>query len=332
MNPPTRIIVSTAGGQRELTLDDLVSPGIAERAEIESNAWIKQLRLARIDGAAFRDRFTVRGDSLWWFAELYLHKRRVVTRAFRALRALQPLTDERPLSWRVEGDDAVLRQVAHAMAEKEGFSCDGAAGIAAPEDRLATEVKAIFHTATALADRLRPTSPPRHGRPAVAAFVHSAFARGAADDETYMGPVLRELRARVGDDGLHLVGLGPRTNFKVRRWRDRAREFADPGARALPLTPIDAYAGWQDLAPSLAQWRARGEVARALRASEDLAYRLDDRRYRSAGRWLRRSSTASPICSFRGRLVRWTKPGRRSIVSPLVPSSPTRKPVGGDGR
>lgn len=270
MNPPTRIIVSTAGGQRELTLDDLVSPGIAERAEIESNAWIKQLRLARIDGAAFRDRFTVRGDSLWWFAELYLHKRRVVTRAFRALRALQPLTDERPLSWRVEGDDAVLRQVAHAMAEKEGFSCDGPRESRPRRSRLATEVKAIFHTATALADRLRPTSPPRHGRPAVAAFVHSAFARGAADDETYLGPVLRELRARVGDDGLHLVGLGPRTNFKVRRWRDRAREFADPGARALPLTPIDAYAGWQDLAPSLAQWRARGEVARALRASEEL--------------------------------------------------------------
>jgi hypothetical protein len=36
------------------------------------------------------------------------------------------------------------------------------------------------------------------------------------------------------------------------------------------LTPVDSYARWPDLAPSLAQWRARGGVAGALRASADL--------------------------------------------------------------
>ena len=104
----------------------------------------------------------------------------------------------------------------------------------------------------------------------MAAFVHSAFARRSADDETYLGPVLRELRRRLGEEHLHLVGLGPRTNFRVRRWLDRAREFTDPGARGLPLTPVDSYARWQDLAPSLAQWRARGDVAGALRTSADI--------------------------------------------------------------
>src|SRR4030095_15503303 len=105
MSRASTIVVSTAGGERTLAIDDLVSAEIAERAETEANAWIKQLRHARVDGATLRDRFTMRGDSLWWFAELYLHKRRVVARAFRTLRALQPLAAERPVAWRVDGAD-----------------------------------------------------------------------------------------------------------------------------------------------------------------------------------------------------------------------------------
>jgi Capsule polysaccharide biosynthesis protein len=270
MSDAARIVVATGAGERALAIDDLVSTEIAERAESEANAWIKQLRHARVDGATLRDRFTMRGDSLWWFAELYLHKRRIVARAFRTLRALQPLAAERPVAWRVDRADGFVGHVAHAVANARGFPCSGHREARPRSSRLATEAKAIFHTATALADRLRPTASPRGDRPVVAAFVHSAFARGSADDETYLGPLLRELRGRLGESALHLVGLGPRTNFRVRRWRDRAREFADPGARGLPLTPVDSYARWQDLAPSLAQWRARGEVARALRASADL--------------------------------------------------------------
>jgi hypothetical protein len=270
MSEAAKIVVSTTAGERTLAIDELVSPDIAERAETESNAWIKQLRHARVDGATLRDRFTLRGDSLWWFAELYLHKRRRVTHAFRSLRALQQLAIERPAGWRVDGTDPIVSHVAHAVAQQRGFPCAGPRRTRPRRSRLATEVKAIFHTATALADRLRPASTPHRDRPDIAAFVHSAFARRSADDETYLGPVLRELRGRLGEERLHLVGLGPRTNFRVRRWRDRAREFADPRARGLALTPVDSYARWQDIAPSLAQWRARGEVARALRASDDL--------------------------------------------------------------
>jgi hypothetical protein len=263
------IHVSTTRGERTMRVEDLVTADIAERAEIDANAWIKRLRHAQVDGANLRDRFTLRGDSLWWFAELYLHKRRIISRAFRALHVLQQAAAERPLGWRVDGTDAVVGHVAHAVAVQRGFRCSGPrAGRRA--GRLATEAKAVFHTASALADRLRPGSSTGGNHPLVAAFVHSAFARPSADDETYLGPVLRELRQRVGEAQLHLVGLGPRTNFRVRRWLDRAREFTDPGARGLPLTPVDSYARWQDLSPSLAQWRARGDVAGALRASADL--------------------------------------------------------------
>jgi hypothetical protein len=102
----------------------------------------------------------------------------------------------------------------------------------------------------------------------VAAFVHSAFWRADRGEESYLGPLLRALEPRIGR--LHLVGVGPRTNFRVRRWRDRLGEFSDPAARALPLTPIELYAGWAALRPSRAVWQARGETTAALHASRDL--------------------------------------------------------------
>ena len=49
-------------------------------------------------------------------------------------------------------------------------------------------------------------------------------------DEAYVGPVIRALNARL-PDGVALVGLGPRTNFRVRRWRDRLQEFVNPQPR-----------------------------------------------------------------------------------------------------
>jgi hypothetical protein len=102
------------------------------------------------------------------------------------------------------------------------------------------------------------------------AFVHSAFARASASEEAYIGPVLRALELRVGAAGLSLVGLGPRTNFRVRSWRDRLREFADPDFRRLAVTPVDAFSGWRELQPSRGLWRDRRQIARALTSSTDL--------------------------------------------------------------
>ncbi len=170
------IVVSTGTGDRAVALDDVVSGDIAERAEADANVWIKRLRHARVDGQTFRDRFTLRGDSLWWFAELYLHKRRIVTRAIRALHALEQLAAERPASWTVDGRDRVLSHIAHLVAERRGFPCRGPRDHRPRTGRLEREIKAVFHTATALADRLRPARAPRTDRPVVAAFVHSAFA------------------------------------------------------------------------------------------------------------------------------------------------------------
>jgi hypothetical protein len=252
-------------------VDALIAPEDAERAEADANRWIKSLRHARVDGATFRDRFTHRGDSLWWFAEIYLHKRRIIVRRLRALYALRKAASDGAFAtWDLSGVDHVVAHVAAEVARTHGISCEGVSRGAARADRLTQAAKAVFHTSTAMADRLRVRSAPPVTKGGVAAFVHSAFARGGAGEEAYIGPVLRAIELRVGADHLSLVGLGPRTSFRVRGWRDRLREFADPDFRDLAVTPVDAYSGWRELAPSRSVWRNRRQVAKALTSSRDL--------------------------------------------------------------
>ena len=89
------------------------------------------------------------------------------------------------------------------------------------------------------------------------------------DEEAYVGPVIRALGARA-PDGVALVGLGPRTNFRVRRWRDRLHEFVNPQPRDIAATPVTAFSGWRALEPSRAVWRARAETFTTLTRSADV--------------------------------------------------------------
>ena len=85
--------------RREVRLEAYLDAVAEERAQVEAIAWIKSLRHARVDGVPLRRRFTVRGDSLWWFAELYLHKQQVILALFKIIGALEALLDrERPRS------------------------------------------------------------------------------------------------------------------------------------------------------------------------------------------------------------------------------------------
>jgi hypothetical protein len=266
--------VDTGGGERPVCLEAYVDAETAERAETDANCWIKALRHLPIDGVALRDRFLFRGDSLWWFAELYLHKRRVVVDILRTLAALETLAARERLVALSGGGDATQAQVARRFAAARGIAWRGAgAGAVARWRRRGDPVwRGVFHSAAALADRFRPGHhpPPVPVRPSVAAFVHSAFWRPTTDDESYVGPVLRALADRVGPDAVRLVGLGPRTNFRSRTWRHRVREFRDPQAAALPLAPVETYASRRDLAPSLEVWQSRRATSRALVSSETL--------------------------------------------------------------
>jgi hypothetical protein len=262
--------VDAGGTIQPVNPDSTLDAAGIEDADAAANRWIKQLRHARVDGVSLRDRFTHRGDSLWWFAELYLHKMQVVSRAHRAIAALEHLAAARPgARWVVDGSDHVVGHVAHLVARRHGLGCDGPADRRRRTRRAAVAAKAVFHTASACADRLRPRTAPVSASVTVAAFVHSAFVGGGAADEAYVGPVLRELEARLPEGALRLVGLGPRTNFRVRRWRDRAAEFVTPHASGSAV-PVTAFATWRMLEPSRRVWRDRASVYEACAGSEDL--------------------------------------------------------------
>jgi hypothetical protein len=264
------LVIDTGRSTHRRRLDEYLSPDAAEQAESAAVEWIKAMRQARVGRATFRDRFTHRGDSLWWFAELYFHKRQVIVRALRTIAALEALlADGRPAGWRVDGRDPVVQAAAAAVARREGVAGEAAPLNAGRRSRALLRTKAVFHTGTAWLDRLRPTRPPGASRGAALAFVHSAFWSADRGQESYLGPVLAALERRMAG-GVTLVGIGPRTNFRVRRWRDRLAEFGDPSAHNLPFMPIEALAGWRALAPSRKVWSARESHRRALSTSHDI--------------------------------------------------------------
>ena len=73
--------VSAQGREVASDLPALLGASGREAARVEANRWIKRLRLVRYGATTMRGRFTYRGDSLWWFTEIYLHKMRRLDRA-----------------------------------------------------------------------------------------------------------------------------------------------------------------------------------------------------------------------------------------------------------
>ena len=94
----SRVLDITIGDQRKtVDLRDYLDPAGAEEAAASANAWIKALRHVEVNGKPLRDRFTYRGDSLWWFAELYLHKQGVILDVWETALAFDALVErEKP--------------------------------------------------------------------------------------------------------------------------------------------------------------------------------------------------------------------------------------------
>jgi hypothetical protein len=251
----------------------------SERASDLAIAWIKGLRRLPVEGVPLRERFTYRGDSLWWFAELYLHKQGVIDQLFRAVLALEAFVQhERPTSLSLSIDDAnpVLRLLAPQVAARYGIRCE-TPRTAATESRLALDLKSRFYTWSAFASRARTRPQPHARRGGTLAFVHSAFwrkpaasAKAAEADEGqegYIGAVLQALQARPEAQPVRLVGVGPRTNFKARRWW-HAIAPGHAGVGEIPVEPIERFASWRALAGSRAIWRDRFAMERALLQSD----------------------------------------------------------------
>src|SRR3954471_19694558 len=124
------LFVDGATGARRARLDEYVEPAAEQRAQTAEYEWIKQLRHAEVDGQTLRSRFTVRGDSLWWFAELYLHKQQAMLNVFRTIAALESLqARERPRRIRVERGGPILRALLPQFARKAGVRLDAGASL-----------------------------------------------------------------------------------------------------------------------------------------------------------------------------------------------------------
>lgn len=252
-----------------MRLGDYLDPEREERAALDALAWIKRVRLAQVDGTSFRERFTYRGDSLWWFAELYLHKERAILSIFRIVAAATTLFErERPQAIQLERGGRVAALLLPQIAAARGAASSSSPRRAPAGTqlwRLDARSTALMIAAVASPSRRRA----RPTRPAtVAAFVHRAFWRGAAavEDggaESYIGPVLQALERALPRDAVHHVGIGPATNFRARSWWRRPQPQAG-------ITAIESLTSRDALAGSSGLWAARHAMRRAMHASPDL--------------------------------------------------------------
>jgi len=265
------LMVDSGTGARRVRLRDYLNGAAEEQAIAAEHTWIKRLRQLDVDGQPLRRRFTLRGDSLWWFAELYLHKHQVVLGLFRTIAALDHLiARERPVEMRVEGRHRLLRGLAPQAARVHGIRYRGAGGFGGSRMRLMRmDLRARGLTLAAKASRARTRhAPTPDGSTRIAAFVHRAFWQAGVSKgsgESYIGPVLEALETRLGD-AVTYVGVGPAANFRARRWWHVLRP--DRGRSA--AIPIESLAPIATLHDSLRVWGDRHAMRRALWNSIDV--------------------------------------------------------------
>ncbi len=262
------LMIHGAGGPRRVQLADYLDGRAEEGAIASEHAWIKGLRQLNVDGVPLRRRFTYRGDSLWWFAELYLHKQQVVLDTYRTIAALEALiAREQPVLLRLVRGGRVIRTLAPQAARAHGIRYTGGSVPAADGLRvMQLDVRARALMLAARASRVRGSKPPGHEPAQVAAFVHRAFWRSGAPEgsaESYIGPVLQALEARAPGQ-VRYVSVGPPENFRARRWWHAAVKKNDAGA----AIPIELFAPLSKLHDSQRLWRERHSMVHALCDSE----------------------------------------------------------------
>ncbi|HUR33923.1 MAG TPA: hypothetical protein VM032_09035, partial [Vicinamibacterales bacterium] len=265
------IVLGRGPAARRVRLTDYLDPQLEAGATASEYAWIKRLRHLMVDGQPLRRRFSLRGDSLWWFAELYLHKQQAILGLFRTIAAMERLIDcERPTEININGRHRLLRGVAGQVAAARGILCRNASGFGGSRVRLfRMDWRARGLTLAAMGSRFRPKAKASgdHSQP-VAAFVHRAFWRADGADgsaESYIGPVLEALERRPGV-AVQYVGVGPRENFRARRWWHALRPRRTSGA-AIPIESLTSFSSMRD---SRRVWRQRHATRRALWESAEV--------------------------------------------------------------
>lgn len=257
--------LSPTGLRTATDIARLLDSEARETARRETLAWIKRLRLVRYGAEPMRTRFTYKGDSLWWFTEIYLHKMRRLEAAVETVLALSAAVDAGAAGLVVETKDYARREAALAFGRARQVPVAIADSAPAPRGH---RWPGALVGVTGRLSRLRPAGRPPAASPTVAAFVHTAFWRTQApQEEAYIGPILDALVARLTKDRVCFVGLGPRRNFRARRWWDPMTPTTEPDA---PVVAIERLAPAASLRPSTQLWRNRRQLADALLSGPDI--------------------------------------------------------------
>src|SRR5262245_16511854 len=217
------LTIDDGSGTRRVRLADYLDARAEEGAIASELEWIKRLRQLDVGGQPLRRRFTLRGDSLWWFAELYLHKQQVVLNTYRTIAALDALiARERPAAIGVVRAGQIVRSLAPQAARGRGIRYRGGSGAGGATLRMVRmDLRARALTFAARASRARTAAVLSRQPPTkVAAFVHRAVWRSGAPEgsaESYIGPVLEALENRAAGR-VQYISVGPSENFRARRW------------------------------------------------------------------------------------------------------------------
>jgi hypothetical protein len=274
---------------------DVLGVEALDAADEAAIAWTRSFgKRPLCDGRSFRELYTWKGVSLWWFAELYLHHSTPAARRVRLIecfaRILESLAPEEVEADGLPAEEAVLLG---RVCTARGVLYHGPRRLAPPgwaATRLALAsgwnlVKCLASVAKArLAGGPGPVPPP-DGRRTVLFLSHAAFwkerraGNGEAESfEHYFDRLIPEV-AVSADLRAYVVGVGPSAAFRRRRTRDRLRDWlaAAPGGVG-PYVHVHRFL----------TWRVFREVARASAEA------------RAAWRQLRHSPALRDAFSHRG--------------------------------
>jgi hypothetical protein len=265
-----RLAIERGGRVETIDLDEYGAGAIVDAAAGRANEWIKALRRVDLGGRSLRDRFHYRGDSLWWFAELFLHKEGVIDGLFRAALTLEAICEtEQPSSMAlVDGGTAAAHLLPQVAARYQIPLRPGSVHQAAaiPRDAQTREKGALLTWAARLRHALPLGRPPALAPGGTLAFVHSAFWREATAEEGYIAPVLDALDATLARP-IQLVGLGPRRNFQARRWwHTLAPSWRVPLGDGA-VVPVETISSQTDRFEWDKVWAARHATAKVLTES-----------------------------------------------------------------
>ena len=324
---------------RPYELASLLTPALRERRASRPIAWIKRLRLVplrRRSRCASGSRIAaIRcGGS----PSSICTRCGGSTRAVAAILALEARASSAHAPARIDGRrraTASTRDAARAFGARTR-RCRSSRARRGDVARRGTRWPSYLVGLTARAVAPAPARPPRAARrPAVAAFVHTAFWRDGAATTARAGklhrPGARRGRARLGAGDLTCVGVGPRRNFRARRWWDprdapsaaAPRGHADRAARAATRgspSALDALAAARR-AGGRAHHRRRHPRGRASFAAA------------ISGRCLRRELAGvalRAVAVVRARDGRSRRRARRAVAA--TSSSPTPRPAAGAAR